>query len=542
MKNTFLWRGTLAGASMFLLSTAYAGIPLWSFEALTSTNFPLGPTDTATVQYTVYNQSQRAKTLVLHSSLTPGVQQTSPCILAPKSQQGTCLLTLKVSGNALPANGIHGGPVLCQANADGSPNPNQCYRPSPASALNIQKVNTPVLASLAVSSNALQLQTFGSAQTITITNLSTNITATNVNALFIGTPLAGAVTASTCTSIAPQGSCTMTFTPTRIAVAPSMFTIQGANTSVVSTQLNVRESYVYVTKADGVARCIIDDNAAPGNCEQMTGEFNLPQGIAFNKTKTLAYVVNYATSDDTPVVKCTIDSEGKFDTCSSAWNSSTQGLGGIALSTDGSKAYITQIAGGSGTTIWNCEVADDGNLNCNGQAISASYSPNGITLNKNNTLSYVATLGLSGNDQIGLCPIINGSLNSCEGTPPTSSGSTPFLGAHNIALNNQETIAYVTNTGYDVHTDPTNPGFISVCSINSGGAFSVCNSIADPYTPVSGLINPTGLALTVNGAYAYIADFDANILVRCQVGNNTLTNCLSSSQVEGSGLVYLALG
>src|SRR5690606_30104446 len=76
------------------------------------------------------------------SSQTPaGISQAGgPCVLAAKTAANptpTCTLTLNINGSALPANKIVGGPVLCQANSNGTPNANQCYQPGRADSLNI---------------------------------------------------------------------------------------------------------------------------------------------------------------------------------------------------------------------------------------------------------------------------------------------------------------------------------------------------------------------------------------------------------------------
>lgn len=229
---------------------------------------------------------------------------------------GSCLLTLTINGNAIPAAGVHGGPVLCQANGDGSPNRNQCYQPAAGAMLNIQKANAPQLAPIAITSGLpLHLKTFGSTQTITLTNLSSNITATNINALFSGTALEGKVSASTCTSVAPGASCTMTFTSARMAVAPTTFTIQGTNTTVTTATLNVRESVIFVTDAgsNSVYKCPIDDNGLVQECvDSGVGSiFAQPQGISVNNTNTYAYVVNASSNS---VYKCSINSDARFPT------------------------------------------------------------------------------------------------------------------------------------------------------------------------------------------------------------------------------------
>ncbi|ARB93264.1 fibronectin type III domain-containing protein [Legionella longbeachae] len=127
--------------SVFLvMAMAHAGNPVWTFAPVAG--FP--PTVTvdkmgsATVKYTVTNQSSRKHTLVMLPQR--GISQVQPCQLAPK---GTCTLTLIVNGSLVPPSGISGGPALCQAKSNGSPNPNQCYRPSQGNELNIKTATIP---------------------------------------------------------------------------------------------------------------------------------------------------------------------------------------------------------------------------------------------------------------------------------------------------------------------------------------------------------------------------------------------------------------
>lgn len=60
MMRTFILRSTLGAAILGLQSMAFAGAPLWTFTALTNTSFSINPTETATVQYTVINQSTKS--------------------------------------------------------------------------------------------------------------------------------------------------------------------------------------------------------------------------------------------------------------------------------------------------------------------------------------------------------------------------------------------------------------------------------------------------------------------------------------------------
>ncbi|KGP64109.1 hypothetical protein EP47_08170 [Legionella norrlandica] len=127
--------------SWLMLTVVQAAGPLWTIVPASGNN----PTQTvpengtAVVQYIVQNQSGKSKKLVIQSM--PGITQTTPCLLAPKGRAGSsCVLNLAINGRALPRSGIHSGPAVCQANPDGTPNPNQCYQPSAINSLNITVV------------------------------------------------------------------------------------------------------------------------------------------------------------------------------------------------------------------------------------------------------------------------------------------------------------------------------------------------------------------------------------------------------------------
>ena len=166
------------GLSTFcLITAAQAGEPVWSFTP--NPSFPptasVSPTGTASVMYTVSNNSSKAHNLVLKPQT--GVSQNGPCVLGPKgSGSASCTLSLTISGSAVPASGLFGGPVLCQANLDGTPGSNQCYQPSKANSLAITIAQgAPILsastANLALSVTGLTLNGLpsGQARVITIT-------------------------------------------------------------------------------------------------------------------------------------------------------------------------------------------------------------------------------------------------------------------------------------------------------------------------------------------------------------------------------------
>lgn len=112
------------------MGISYAGSPVWTFTP--DANFPpavtVGKTNTATIQYTVTNQSRRTHQLIMR----PIKGITSSGCTSPLTYHQSCTLTLQVNGNELSGS-VVGGPILCSQG-----NPNQCYQPSEGNELKIK--------------------------------------------------------------------------------------------------------------------------------------------------------------------------------------------------------------------------------------------------------------------------------------------------------------------------------------------------------------------------------------------------------------------
>ena len=121
--------------------------PLWTYSAPSPSSVSVSAGGHATVTYTVTSHTNRSKSLVLQTNppapypSTPGIT-ASACSLPVKGS--TCTLTITIDGSQVPAGGIHGGPYLCQADSNGTPNRNQCYQPSDSNLLNITKSTAPL--------------------------------------------------------------------------------------------------------------------------------------------------------------------------------------------------------------------------------------------------------------------------------------------------------------------------------------------------------------------------------------------------------------
>ncbi len=230
----------------FTILSHAAGAPLWTFTPLTATTLSVASNDTATVQYTVTNQTNRVHTLSIQS--IPGVTQIStglgicgnPFILPAKA---SCTLSLLVNGSQLTSP-INDGPIACERGSS-----LQCYRPGPSDILHITQGAAITDATITVTGSPLTLTTNGSTGTLTINNSSLIVPATNITSDFTGTALDGNVTetGNTCASIAPQSSCTLTYTPGSTAVAQTSFSIQGTNTNAVTADMQIDQGITITT-------------------------------------------------------------------------------------------------------------------------------------------------------------------------------------------------------------------------------------------------------------------------------------------------------
>ena len=125
-----------------LMTGIQAGMPLWTFIPLMNTHLSIAPTQTATVQYLVTNQSKKFYLLTMLpivgvNQITAGAENcSSPFILG---YHQSCILTLQVNGSAL-IDDVLRGPVVCQQG-----NSLQCEQPDLVNSLAIRLIQLPTL-------------------------------------------------------------------------------------------------------------------------------------------------------------------------------------------------------------------------------------------------------------------------------------------------------------------------------------------------------------------------------------------------------------
>ena len=133
--NSFIIRLFSSIVALCLFHAVEAGRPLWTFTPLTATTLSIPSNATATVQYQITNQSNRAHTLAMNP-ITGVTQNTGSGYCGNLFTLGylqSCVLNLAIDGNTLPSS-FYGGPVVCQQGSG-----LQCYQPNASDALNVTK-------------------------------------------------------------------------------------------------------------------------------------------------------------------------------------------------------------------------------------------------------------------------------------------------------------------------------------------------------------------------------------------------------------------
>lgn len=217
MNKTYLRTLLTCAIGLFIMTPIHAKIPVWIFSAPSPLSTTVLFGETATIEYTVTNQSTHSKNLVLdpRPENTPPGLSASPCYLATKGS--TCNLILTVNGSLVPTTGIHSGPVLCEQGSI-----TQCYQPSAPNILNISVVEippnttlSPLAQNLALSINSpgADPALVGNPRIIRIQNTGTAL-ATNVQVSTSGLPNGTLITGNTCLGTLNAGAtCDITITP-----------------------------------------------------------------------------------------------------------------------------------------------------------------------------------------------------------------------------------------------------------------------------------------------------------------------------------------
>lgn len=439
---------------IILTSLAYAGKPLWSFDPVTPTHITLTANSTATVQYRVTNQAKKTHTLALKTF--PGLSQNvspgncaDPFILAPLQ---SCILNLQINGSELQKS-ITQGPVVCEANPNGSPNPNSCYRPSPGDNLHI---------------------TLSEGETVF------GYVADNANIWQCPINTAGTIQGSACTVLTnatPPGFSTNTWKVRTAIFSGTHFAYIGdIDTTLWQCPLNASGGFV------GGA-CNALTNSGPGFDTVLTVTFASFSGV------TYGYV-----ADGTNILwQCPMTSAGAIQdgTCTALTNSTGPGFwqtAEAAFGTFGGTTYA-YVADDQLPQIWQCPMNASGGISGGAcTALTNATSPGfdnsqGITLAtfSGTTYAYVSDLNF-----LWQCPL-NSSTGQIAGgacTALTNATAPGFSAPVGIAFATFAGITY----GYVQDLSST----LWQCPMNATGGFSggctaLTNATSPGFNSISGI-------------------------------------------------------
>lgn len=371
MKLTQFIRKLSVGIGAFsIISTAYAAYPLWTFTP--NPNYPpkisINSSQTATVVYSVQNQSRKSKWLVIQP--ITGVAQVAPCRLTPYGQPGSsCSLVLAVTANALSKDGVHVGPILCEANANGTPNSNQCYQPSATDSLNITLINHPVGVTLSVNPFILLIAE-QSTGTVTVTNeASSSASANNVTAT-IPSGSGISIQSTTCgSSLGIGANCSITFASTT-QEGPTIIPVKGDNTNTANVYAAVtNQPLISITGPVQQSRVVPTDGFTTLDLEVTNNSdsvLNANNITVSNKTSCPNLSVNASNctslapgascqlvlTTTTPYTPCTITVSGSNTGNSPTTLISFSHLGGLVFQKSGANGKVVIDAGSEFTSEW----------------------------------------------------------------------------------------------------------------------------------------------------------------------------------------------
>lgn len=541
--------------------------PKWTLLPTTPTQVVVAPNGTANVQYQVTNNTAVTRTLTIKplSGVTQVKNSAAECSIPfTLASKGHCLLTLRINGAQVPANGLHEGPVVCKTQGSGI-DPFLCSQPSEANSLKVTVMNQSI--QLNLTGSPLVLVAGGGSGNITVTNQSGR-TALNVAAALTGTALDGHVVqdASQCVSLAPGQSCNLVFTPDNTVIPATLITIRGTNTLPVmgsiainaqpQANISISGSSTLALNTNGttgiltitnnsltlVAQNIVPDfsatalagnvtvtnnnciNVPPGGSCTITfapeGNPVVPTSFPIQGSNTTAvngtigidahaYITNGNTS---LVIQCSVNtSTGALDNCADSGAAGLVVPGGIALNPSGDLAYVTN----ENTSIVSlCEVnPDTGALSLCANTGASFTVPTGIVINAAGTIAYVVN---ESNNDVTQCDInpTTGVLANC-----VDSGATGLFTPYNMAIHPAGDFAYITVISE-----------ITQCSINPAtGALQACSNYVDPL-----LNTPQGIAVNAAGTIAYVANGGNDTVLACQIDQNTrlITSCANTGGVN----------
>jgi hypothetical protein len=318
-----------------------------------------------------------------------------------------------VNGSHL-INPISKGPLVCEQGST-----LLCYRPDRKDTLSITQAPPITGATITVTGSPLTLTTNGPTGTLTITNMSLIVAATNIQSNFTGTALAGNVTetGNTCANVAPQASCILTYTPGSTVVSQTNFSIQGTNTNTVTAAIQIDAGVTLTTVSPSSGA------ASGGTGVTLTGTgLNGTTGVTFDGTAATSVNVVIVT---TVTAVTPAHAAGAVDVVITTPSGSATDTNGYTYVTTavGQPAYGGTIACLNGGLNNLIAATADNSTGIQWGGFGTNITGASTTDGNANTIAIVGVLGAGSTFAAGLCS--NFEVDS-QGNTPCESGNTCY--------------------------------------------------------------------------------------------------------------------
>lgn len=430
---TFLFSSLLLSLS----ALSHAGSPVWTFTALTPTTISVPGNGTATVQYTVTNQSSKSHTLVM-TPITGITQVTTgagvcanPFTLSGKG--ASCTLSLQVNGSQLTGP-VSDGPVVCEQGST-----LQCYRPSSPDILNISTTTNEYTVGGTVS---------GLTRTLTLLNNGSDALTTSTDGNFtFTTPITdGGTYAVTVQSDPDDQTCT---------VNNASGTINSANVTNINVTCSTNDYTVGGTISGLSGTVVLQNNGTNATSISSDGSFTFSTSIAQGST----YAVTVQTQPSTTQT-CTV-------------SNGTGTMGGANVTnvsvTCSTNTYTVggTVSGLSGAVTLLNNGGDNKTVSSSGSFIFSTPLAQGST--------YAVTVGTQ--PTIQTCSVLNGS-GTMGGANVTNVGVTCVTNNTTLTVSSTGTIPVYSGA-------PGSPGTLTVTNTGANIAANVSASLPGAWTGVT---------------------------------------------------------
>lgn len=567
-------------ASALLVAALFLSTPIFLHAASAKAKFLITPTSAthiqvptdqvATVQYRVLNQTKIARTLTMVP--IDGISQqtdgnglcANPFTLAPNQ---SCLLNLQINPT-LSLSPVLGGPEICKTKTGtNSPDPFLCSKAATNDYFSIRRVLSAVRQRLTLNPTQLNLIAGGGAQTITVTNNSSILTAYNVMANLDGTALAENVEQnfSDCAVLKPNGTCVLTFTANSSGVSSTPVPVSGSNTraatatiqvtnlgaptlsvtnSPLAITVNTSGSLTITNTSTSVNACNVTANPLPAalvsaSVSSIGCTGPIVPGSSCDITFTSASATTVPSTQVTiQAVDCATSSQSTSSTASVSVNGTVNlslSPSSLTLPADGTTTGIMTITNTGNIAATNV-YADFAQTALNGSVTATAcdtIEPNGGTCNMVFTPTYTAV------------PATNFPITTSNTPYATLTGSLTLTQAGGVYLTNgtYSSVSQVLLCGISDSSSPIgqlvnctdslasqisgplfigmNPpityAYITNLNTNSSSSYFVTQCAVDPDTFELGsycaqLVDPSfygprGVAINASGTFAYITNY-----------------------------------